>query len=407
MEEHINKEAKTEVMKDIIRGLHTGLSVEEAKNRFEKEIGNITSTEIAEIEQSLINEGISPDEIKKFCNVHALLFHEALEKEIIQETSASHPIYLFKMENREIEKRTGKLKKVLEKTPKSGVPSLKEKVKEILLDLKGIERHYERKEQLLFPYLESYGFMGPSKVMWGKDNEVRDFLKTALAEIDDISTSEAFESFVEKNLNPLIEEGEGMIFKEENILFPTSLEKLSPGDWIEILRESGDIGYVYIETPGETEALMKELGEALSEEPTFQDGVIHLPSGNFQLTELTHMLNALPFDITFVDKDDTVQYFTEGRDRIFLRTRAIIGRKVQNCHPPQSVDVVEQILTSFKDGKKDYVDFWLNLEGKQVYIRYLAIRDKGGKYLGTVEITQDITEIKTLKGEKRLLDERD
>jgi DUF438 domain-containing protein len=243
--------------------------------------------------------------------------------------------------------------------------------------------------------------------MWGKDNEVRDFLKAALAEIDEITTSEAFESFSEKNLNPLTEEIEGMIFKEENILFPTSLEKLSPGDWIEILRESGDVGYVYIEKPGETEALMKELGEALSEEPTFQDGVIHLPSGNFQLTELTYMLNALPVDITFVDKDDTVKYFTEGRDRIFLRTRAIIGRKVQNCHPPQSVDVVEEILTSFKEGKKDYVDFWLNLEGKQVYIRYLAIRDKGGKYLGTVEITQDITEIKTLEGEKRLLDERD
>jgi len=174
MEESINKEEKKEVMKDIIRKLHAGLSIEEAKGRFEKEIGDITSTEIADIEQTLINEGLSPDEIKKFCNVHALIFRTALEKTASEETSPSHPVYLFKMENREIEKLTSSLKDALEKKKEYKVSSLKGKVKELLLELKGIEAHYERKEQLLFPYLERYGFIGPSKVMWGKDNEVRD-----------------------------------------------------------------------------------------------------------------------------------------------------------------------------------------------------------------------------------------
>jgi len=115
----------------------------------------------------------------------------------------------------------------------------------------------------------------------------------------------------------------------------------------------------------------------------------------------------LPVDITFVDKDDKVGYFSEGKERVFSRTRAVIGREVQNCHPPQSVDVVEKIVKSFKEGIKDYYDFWINLGGKFIYIRYFAVRDKEGEYLGTLEVTQDLTEIKKLEGEKRLIDERD
>jgi len=138
-----------------------------------------------------------------------------------------------------------------------------------------------------------------------------------------------------------------------------------------------------------------------------KDNTVSLPTGDLKLNELMSLLNTLPVDITFVDKDDTVRYFSDSKDRIFARTKAVIGRRVQNCHPPQSLDVVEKILTSFKDGKKDTYDFWIDRRGKLVYIRYLAIRDRQGKYLGTLEVTQDITGIKKLEGEKRLLDERD
>ena len=407
MNKDVNKHARTETMKDIILKLHAGLSVDEAKERFEKEIGNISSTEIADIEQTLINEGLSPEEIKKFCNVHALIFQSALEKSASEETFPSHPVFLFKLENREIEKLVGSLKIIIEKGAEYELNSFKEAIGGLLLKLKGIETHYERKEQLLFPYLEKQGFTGPSKVMWGKDNEIRDLLKTALAETDSINTLEAFDSYAKKALNPLIEEIEGMIFKEENILFPVSLEKLSPGDWVEILRESDDIGYIFIEKPAETEVLMKNLQTALLEEPVFQDSAISMPSGTIQLNELMHVLNILPVDLTFIDREDTVRYFSETRDRIFHRTRSVIGRKVQNCHPPQSVDVVEKILISFKEGKRDFFDFWINYQGKLVYIRYLALRDKEGQYFGTLEVTQDITEIQKLKGEKRLIDERD
>ncbi len=401
MTKNSNKQKNKEIMKDIIRKLHQGLTIEEAKERFEKEIGTASSTEIAEIEQALINEGISPEEIKKFCNVHALLFQSALEKSIIEETFSSHPVYLFKLENREIEKIADFLKELKEEREEE-LSKTKRKLNDLLNELRGIEIHYARKELVLFPFLEKQGLTAPSKVMWGKDNEVRDLLKKAISSVEEIKDIKDLEPYSKNSLDPLIEEVKGMIFKEENILFPTCLEKLSANDWIEILRESEEVGYVFVEKRKETEALVKDLKSALLEEPVFENNEIILPTGKLRLNELMSVLNTLPVDITFVDNEDKVRYFSDSKERIFLRTKSVIGIKVQNCHPPQSLKAVEKILKSFKEGKKDTVDFWINQEGKFVYIRYFAVRDEGGSYLGTLEVSQDLTEIKKLEGEKRL-----
>ena len=401
MTEIPNKQKQKEIMKDIIRKLHQGLTIEEAKERFEKEIGTASSIEIVEMEQALINEGLSPEEMKKFCNVHALLFQSALEKSIIKETSPSHPVYLFKLENREIEKIADSLKKLKEEREEE-LHRTKRKLNDLLNELRGIEIHYERKELILFPFLEKQGFTGPSKVMWGKDNEVRDLLKKAISSVEEIKDIKDLEPYSKNSLDPLMEEVTGMIFKEENILFPTCLEKLSANDWVEVLKESDKVGYVFVEKSKETEALVKDLKSALLEEPVFKNNEISLPTGKLRLKELMSVLNTLPVDITFVDNEDKVRYFSDGKERIFLRTKSVIGIKVQNCHPPQSLEAVEEILKSFKEGKKDTFDFWINQEGKFVYIRYFAVRDKGGSYLGTLEVSQDLTEIKKLEGEKRL-----
>jgi PAS domain S-box-containing protein len=284
----------------------------------------------------------------------------------------------------------------------------KEKMRDYLNKLKGIEVHYTRKEQVLFPYLEKHGFFGPSKVMWGKDNDIRDLLKKSLSYIETIEEKKEMDRFSKDFLAPLLEEVEGMIFKEENILFPTTLEKLSVDEWANVLKESDEAGYVFIEKPKETEDLIRELKTAVIEEPAIKEGnIISFPTGEFALKELMGMLNTLPVDITFVDKEDKVKYFSDSKERIFTRTKSIIGRKVQNCHPPQSLDVVEKILNDFKENRKDFHDFWINLMGKLIHIRYFAVRDHEGKYLGTVEVTQDIKPIQELKGEKRLLDEKD
>jgi len=159
----------------------------------------------------------------------------------------------------------------------------------------------------------------------------------------------------------------------------------------------------------ELKSLLQEMG-VLSQEntaaaPLSSQGRINLPSGSFSIEELTYLLNTLPIDITFVDKNDEVRYFSEGKERIFLRTRDVIGRKVQNCHPPKSVHIVEKILRDFKSGKRDNADFWIKLGEKYVLIRYFAVRNEKGEYIGTLEVTQDIAPIQKITGEKRIYDE--
>lgn len=400
MEQDVNKK---QIIKDIILGLHHGLTVEEAKERFEREIGSISSLEIAEIEQSLINEGVSPDEIKKFCNVHALLFQSSLAKELAREEFSSHPVALFKAENREIERLTGEIKELIGNRAKYSLENWQTEIKDRLFALRGIKTHYERKELLLFPFLEKHGFTGPSKVMWGKDNEVRSLLKNAIAALEVLRDHDQVPSYLDQDLHPFIVEAEGMIFKEENILFPTAMEKLDAKEWVEILKESDEVGYVFIAKPSEVSVLLKEFERAIVEEPKLTaDGAVAFPSGTLSLKELMYLLNSLPVDVSFVDKDDIVRYFSESKGKIFARARAVIGRKVQNCHPPQSVKVVDGILKVFREGIKDSASFWINSRGKLVLIKYFAVRDEQKNYLGTLEVTQDVSEIKSLQGERRL-----
>jgi len=377
---------RKKALKEILQKLHGGLPLADAKKQFEAEIGPVTSNEIFELEQSLLEDGVPAEEIKKFCNVHALLFDSSLEKSMADPSDPSHPVALFKAENAEIKRRVDSAKALL--------PSLKEGigtawVRTIIEELRAVEKHYERKEHLLFPCLEKAGFYGPSKVMWGKHNEVRELFKEALA-----AGPAEFPAAAEA----LLEEVDGMIFKEESILFPASLEKLKPADWAEIFRESAQTGYIFIEPP----AAAAEALDIARNAPALSGATVSMPSGSFSLGELAALLNALPVDLTYVDAEDTVRYFSEGRDRIFLRARSIIGRKVQNCHPPQSLGAVEKILKGFKNGTKNTEEFWINMKGRVIHIRYFALRDADRKYLGSLEVTQDITELQKISGEKRL-----
>jgi PAS domain S-box-containing protein len=392
-EEKITK--RKQVLKEIILQLHKGLSLEEAKSRFEQEIGDISLIEIITLEQSLMQDGISSDEIKKFCNVHAMLFESSLKSMIKNEESAAHPITLLKLENREIEKRLNDIRDLLNDETINLI-QLQSKLNEI----KMLEKHYAKKEQVLFPYLERAGVMGPSKVMWGKDNDIRDLLKQSITSIAENKPKEEITSLV----NSFMEESQGMIFKEENILFPLALEKIKIEEWIEILKECAEIGWVDINIPTDINRMILDLKQAIEEEPKIKaDGNIAFPTGTVHIKDLMYMLNALPVDISFVDKNDRVAYFSDNKERIFVRTKSVIGRQVKMCHPPNSVDKVEEIINNFKQGKKDYYDFWINYRGKFILIRYFAVRDKYRNYLGTLEVTQDITNIRNLKGEKRLL----
>jgi DUF438 domain-containing protein len=190
-------------------------------------------------------------------------------------------------------------------------------------------------------------------------------------------------------------------YKENNILFPTALQVIAGDEWKDIRHQFDELGYCCF-TP-EPARVIIDKGEAPASKPEVE-GMVSFETGALSAEELEALLNTLPVDVTFVNKDDTVRYFSESKDRIFPRAKAIIGRKVQQCHPQKSVHVVNQILDDFRSGKRDVAHFWINLKGRLIYICYFAVRGKNGDYLGCLEVTQDITAIKKIEGEKRLLD---
>ncbi|MGI6279200.1 MAG: DUF438 domain-containing protein [Acutalibacteraceae bacterium] len=376
--------------------LHEGKSVEEVKAQFEEAFSGVSASEISEAEHALIIEGIDVSEIQRLCDVHAAVFGGSVE-EIHEESDPTktpgHPAYILVEEN-----------KIIDQIIKTQIiPFLqpdslnKEKLYEGLKTLSKLELHYLRKENVIFPYLEKHDITAPPKVMWGVHDEIRAQLKEAKSLANDKSGSG--EELIEKT-KALVNKISDMIFKEENILIPLLQETLTAKEWAEIAQNSHEIGFL-IDVP----EVSSKIAEAVEDESNRVqlNGEIRLPSGIFSTEELTAFLNTLPFDVTFVDKNDQVKYFTEGSERIFPRPRSVIGRNVSNCHPPHSVHIVNKIIEDFKNGVKDHEDFWIRMKDKFVYIRYFAVRNENNEYLGVVEVTQNIKPIQEITGEKRLV----
>ena len=199
-----------------------------------------------------------------------------------------------------------------------------------------------------------------------------------------------------------------MIYKEEHILFPTSLDMLTQNEWIRVKEGEADIGFAWVvPDKGWPEEIVEKIEESPAEPvDALKDvaGALGLDTGQMTLEQINLMLTHLPVDLTFVDENDRVAYYSEGPERIFPRSPAIIGREVRNCHPPQSVHLVNKILDTFKSGSRNTAEFWIEVSGKFIYIRYFAVRDASGYYRGTLEVSQDLTRIRKLEGQQRLLD---
>ena len=402
MSEYINnREMRQKTIKEIIRQLHDGKTVEEVKQQFETAFEGVSASEISAAEAALIADGLPVEEVQRLCDVHAAVFKGSIE-EIHQPTDPAlipgHPLNVLVRENKKIFHRMeNEIRPYLSLKKMENREDL-EKLLEGIRSLRELSLHYQKKENLLFPYMEKYGITAPPKVMWGVDDEIRSQVK---------EVTEALEKKEEKNevliqkTEKLLEKISEMIFKEENIMTPMLLEQLTEEEWKILADESPEIGFIIEHVPVWNPAGNK--GEEKGKEQEPEAGLIKLPSGEFKVEELTSILNTLPFDITFVNKDDVVKYFSEGKDRAFPRTKAIIGRNVSNCHPPASVHIVEQIVEDFKTGKKDQEDFWIKMAGKYILIRYYAVRSNEGEYLGVLEVTQDIGPIQEITGEKRLV----
>jgi DUF438 domain-containing protein len=271
-----------------------------------------------------------------------------------------------------------------------------------LNELMDIDKHYQRKEHALFSCLERHGITGPSKVMWAKDDDVRNLLKHLEECIHaDSAQTDKLKANLWQAANTALKAVQEMIYKEENILIPMSLETLTEDEWAEIWSVSPKYGWCIVEPQQGYVPAASVMAESMKIPPT---GALMLPTGNVNLEQLSAIFATLPLDLTFVDADDRVAFFTEGPDRIFARSKAIIGRKVQNCHPPRSVETVDQILQDFRAGKQNVAEFWINFRDRFVHVRYFAVRNPYGAYLGTVELTQDLTPLRALQGERRLLE---
>ena len=403
-------ENKKRMLKELIKQLHAGASPQEVKERFKQVLEGISPLEIAKIEQELIKEGIPREEIQRLCDVHLAVFREQLEKQKL-EIPPRHPINILMEEHKIMLQLSEKLNTIASRIQSiSDISHADDDIKHlehIAEDFLDAEKHYLREENVLFPFLEKHGITEPPAMMWKEHNQIRE-KKKRLHNIVQNRNAISFQDF-KKQLGETARSLSNLLpshfFKENNILFPAALRTVTSEEWKDIRKEFDEIGYCCF-TPEHLTAI-PEVTEAEEQKPEAiltPEGLLRFETGTLSKDEIEAVLDTLPVDITFVDREDTVRYFNKSEERIFVRTKAVIGRKVQQCHPQKSIHIVNKILDSFKTGKKDVAEFWIKKGNRLVHIRYFPVRNKDGEYLGTMEVTQDITDIKKIEGEKRLLD---
>ncbi len=406
MSEFINNSSlRKEKLRSLLLRVHAGENIESIRQELIEALTNIPYNEVVEVEQEMINDKVlTEDEILQFCDIHTDILDGKIDQSGAKAIPAGHPIDTFQKENVALKSETEKAYGLIEAAKSltnDKLPGYVIQMRTIFNALSDIDKHYKRKEFLLFPYMEKHLITGPPTVMWGKHDELREYLNIAIKELEgSITTVEQMQSIIENHLNIVLELVDGMIMKEEEILFPMAMDTLTEEEWYKIYSETLEFGFCLIDPEDE----WKPTGVKIEKQEYVDAGAIQLSSGSFDIQQLEALFLHLPIDITFVDANDKVAFFSHSPNRVFERNRSIIGRDVRMCHPPGSVNIVEQIIEDFKSGKENKAMFWMsNFQGRFIYIEYSAVRDKDNNYLGVVEVTQDITQMRKLEGDQRLL----
>jgi len=376
---------------EYVKGIKNNENGVELYNKYKDDIVNVKPQEAFEVFKNLLDEGIESKEILVFLDKVINAFYKSLSVHKWEMPKNDNFLKDMYMENDSLTKKTDEIKELLKE---DDLKVKKEKILQKVIELEEFNDHYLKKENILFPYMEKAAskFEG-TKIMWSLHDAVRDLLKTTKETLqDENSTAQQVNLAIANLFFGIL----GVKKKEELILFPAACEVLSEKEWYEIHKQSLEYNFPFIDKS------IEKYSEDTKKED-FSSGLFKTETGQLTFEEIALIFNNLPVDMTFVDENNKVRYFTRPKDRIFPRSPAVIGRNVNNCHPPESVHIVEEIVESFKLGKENSAKFWINLKGKTVLIQYFALRDEECRYKGVLEISQDITEIKSLEGERRLL----
>jgi len=306
-----------------------------------------------------------------------------------------HPVRIYFQENDIIHK-------LLEELDNTNPEDDFQKFINIFNELRTIEKRFARKENQLFPFLEKKGWNGPSQGMWSFHDTLREQIRLIRYYIKTKNPDK-----INDNTPYLIDGIYRLMHVEETVLFPNALDLLEENDWIAMRKGEEEIGWMLPQTPVAFPAqeYIHPSEDFTQRELTFStENTSHFDEGYMTVEQVNLLFRTMPVDLTYVDENDKVIFYNRGEDRVFPRSAGIIGREVKFCHPPKSVGTVLKILDEFRKGTKNESSFWINFKERLIYIRYFAVRDADKIYRGVIEMSQDITDIKKIEGEKRLLD---
>ncbi|QTQ40068.1 DUF438 domain-containing protein [Lactobacillus taiwanensis] len=395
----LDKERQKAILK-ILNFIQDGGELEEAKKMFQAAFDQVDVAEITAAERELIAQGLDPRKIQYLCNVHADVFKGNIKenKKNSEFEKPGHPVHTFKLENIVLKSLVNDaLLPDLAKWEKGDKGALS-KLRQELKDLAKIHYHYARKETSMFPIMTKYGITAPPKVMWGVDDKIRKLIGQAnllvnQKDIDQVEVSKA----IKETAHEVLE----MIFKEEEIMLPMIDEVASEEDWGNVKNEEEQIGYTLIQKPMNWKPKEKTKNDRPLSVDKLSSLALNFAEGSLNLEQLSAILDLLPFALTFIDENDKVAYFGGGAN-IFPHSKNAIGNSVYSCHLPESIPRVKKIFDDFHQGKKDKYEFWFQPRhmGRYLYLQYFAVR-KDNKYLGCLEVAQDVTDIRSWKNEKR------
>ena len=378
---------RQEKLKELMLRLHQGEKEEIIQEEFNKHFDSVSPYEIQVMERNLMQEGITYEEIMRLCKIHASLMSAKVEagEGMPDFEKEGHPVMVLKKENLALRGAIDRIERLLQAYVSSKDEELLKGLKRQIGLLDQFENHYLRKEYALFPIMESKGITAPPKVMWGVHDEIREIYKNFKQAFHN-QTDDVMEQFLVAK-EELLE----MIFKEENILIPMVAQAFHVDDWEKMAQDTPQYGYCIV-TPEAEWKVEKKPSPIQSKEEIQETGDIPLSTGSLSLEQLDLLLNLLPMELSFVDKDNIVKYYNEGNseEKIFKRTKSAIGRDVINCHPPKIHAIVTQLFEQLRSGKKEKEEMWFKKEDKMIHVTYHAVRNAQGEYMGVLEYVQNI-----------------